>query len=91
MSAALLRPFRGRLGSQLSFSNRIVGRKEVEAIFGSVTQNVTNYEDFSRLPEKTRPFSFRSQQLIYNRLGLDFYLKSNTVTGFSVYKPFTNQ
>jgi hypothetical protein len=83
-------PFRGRLGSQLSFSNHIVSRKEVETAFGPVTQDLTNYADFSSLPDKTQPFSFRGEQLIYGRLGLDFYLKTNVVTGFSVYKPYTN-
>jgi hypothetical protein len=85
------RPFRGSVGSRLSFSNHIVSRKEVETAFGPVTQELTNYADFSGLPDKTQPFSFRGEQLTYARFGLDFYLKTNAVTGFSVYKPYTNQ
>src|ERR1043166_8214062 len=71
---AVTNPFRGRLGSQLSFSNRIVSRKEVETAFGPVTQDLISYTNFSSLPDKTQPFSFRGEQLIYSRLGLDFYL-----------------
>ena len=83
-------PFRGHLGSHLSFSNRIVSREDVELAFGAVTQSLTNFADFPRLPDTNQPFSFRGEKLYYRRLGLIFTLKSNTVTDFSVYRPHTN-
>jgi hypothetical protein len=84
------RPFRGSLGNRLSFSNGNASRKEVEEAFGPVTQDITNYADFAKLPDKNQPFSFRGETLHYIRLGLDFDLKSNEVTAFSVYEPRKN-
>jgi hypothetical protein len=83
------RPFRGSLGSQLSFSNHVVSRKQVEAALGPVTQDVTNYAQVLPLADRSQPFSFRGEKLHYPRLGLSFALKNDAVISFSVWKPET--
>jgi len=83
------RPFRGGLGSQLSFSNHVVSRKEVEAAYGPVRQDVTNYAQVLPLADKSQPFSFRGEKLHYPRLGLSFDLQNDAVISFSVWKPMT--
>ena len=86
-SLVITNPFRGNLSSQLSFSNHVVNRQQVEAAFGYVTWDITNYAELLNAPDKTKPFSVRGEELHYPRLGLSFGLKNDTVTFFSVSKP----
>ena len=87
---SVTRPFRGRLGSHLSFSNHVVSRREVEIAFGVVTQGLTNSSQSLDHLDKAQPFFSRrgnEEDLYYHHLGLRFSLKDNAVTSFSVCKP----
>jgi hypothetical protein len=84
------RPFRGRLGSHLSFSNHVVSRREVEVAFGVVTQGLTNSSQSLDHIDKTQPYFNRrgnEEELYYYHLGLRFSLRDDAVSSFSVCKP----
>ncbi|HWN94186.1 MAG TPA: hypothetical protein VNT99_04070 [Methylomirabilota bacterium] len=83
-------PFRGSVANRLSFNNRSVSRKEVEAAFGTVTQGSTNSSQSLKHIDKTQPFFIRSENVetfYYTQLGLRFRLESDVVTSFGVWKP----
>lgn len=82
-------PFRGKVGDKLSFKNGLVRREDVELQFGQIDHVITNLSDGIVLARDGKPFLFRApaggETLYYRHRGINFDLRSNTVTGFWVY------
>ena len=82
-------PFRGKVGDKLSFKNGPVRREDVELQFGQIDHVITNLSDGIALARDGKPFLFRApgggETLYYRHKGINFDLRSNTVTEFWVY------
>jgi len=82
-------PFRGKVEDKLSFKNGPVRREDVELQFGQIEHVITNLSDGIPLGRDGKPFRFRApgggESLYYRHKGINFDLRSNTVTGFWVY------
>lgn len=83
-------PFRGKLGDNLSFKDRPVGKLEVEKVFGSVSEFATNGAHALEFRKKGERFCERLrdsvEELWYPDQGVAFRLTSNVVTSLRVFK-----
>ncbi len=82
-------PFRGKLGSSLSFKDHSVSKMDVESVFGSGSQVVTTAAaalDFRKKGERfTHQRGAAIEELWYPDKGVAFVLTSNVVTSFQIY------
>jgi len=84
-------PFRGRLGDEFNFGEKIVSGQDVEAVYGPVLKRVLAGGEGLKFLQQADPFS-RSNRVneetwYYPARGLAFDIKSNRVTSFQVFKP----
>ncbi len=84
-------PFRGSLGKLLSFKDSVVSNRQVETIFGSVTQVATNAAEALVFRRNSQAFVHRRgdgvEEIWYPTRGVAFVFETNVVTSFQIYKP----
>lgn len=84
-------PFRGRLENDLSFGDKSVSGRDVEAVYGPVLKRVLVAGDGLKLLQQADPFSrsngVSKETWWYPARGLAFDVKSNRVTSFQVFRP----
>jgi hypothetical protein len=77
-------PFRGKIGTKLSFQDGTVSKEQVEAAFGSVRTNFTgvSFQQVSVKPRESFSVTWDPNLLTINypAQGIEFILKSNIVT-----------
>lgn len=83
-------PFRGKLGSSLSFKDRPVSKMAVENVFGSIGQVATNTAEALEFRKKGERFIQKRSDAVeeawYPDKGITFVFESNVVTSFRVFR-----
>jgi hypothetical protein len=85
------KPFRGKLGSSLSFKDSPTAKLEIEKIFGPVSQVASNGAEALAFRQKGERFGRQRrdsvEELWYPDKGIAFVFETNVLTSFRVYKP----
>jgi hypothetical protein len=85
------KPFRGSLGTSISFKDAAISNQQVETIFGTTSRVATNAAEALAFRRSSQSFVHRRgeriEELWYPSAGMAFVLKSNVVTSFQIFKP----
>ena len=87
------KPFRGTISDGISFANEPVCKDAIIQLFGPVEQTVQN--SYGYVTNKYIPFIIKRPEEVevinYSNRGIEFWMKSNTVESFRIFRPLAEQ